>query len=297
MTTLNIIKSIFITICCLTFLPNITNAGDERGPTGNVRIGIFPFEPFNYIDKNGMAQGFNVDLLRELSKDKDWSLKFVPGTWAEGLERLEKQEIDLMMSVAYSTERSKILDYAYESVAELWGQVFLRPDSASKNISDLEGQRVGVMRKDISGINFINTAKQFGITCNIIEFDSHSEVFRAVKDNKIDAGVAPQHFGLRHAQQFGLAASSIMFSPFSIYFAAKKGSQHELLSLIDTQLARWKSDPASFFYKRQNYWFSSLTTRWIWPEWINYTLISLGFIILIGSFFIITLKISVNRKN
>jgi ABC-type amino acid transport substrate-binding protein len=208
--------TLLLFIVVLAMLPVLLQAA-QKGVKGVVRVGVFPFAPFNIVDAQGEAQGLNPDLLREIVRDEDWTVKFVPGSWAEGLERLQREEIDLMLSVAYSAERGTIMDYTYESVAELWGQVFVRPEGGSKNITDLAGQRVGVMRQDISGSNFIQTAERLDVRCDIIEFATHGEVFDAVRSGEIDAGVAPQHFGLRHAAQYDLVASTIMFSPFSIY--------------------------------------------------------------------------------
>ena len=288
---------ICLAIICLFFLtPPQFLAAEEKGPHGLIRIGTFPFEPFNFLDENGMTQGLNADLLREIVKDKDWSISFVSGSWAEGLERLQNQEIDLMVSVAYSAERNERMDFTYESVAELWGQVFLRPDKKSQNISDLSGQRVAVMRKDISGINFIETSEQLGIQCNIIELATHADVFAAVQKGDAEAGVAPQHFGLRHAGEYGLVGSTIMFSPFSIYFASKKGTQHELLSHIDAHLSSWKKDKNSYFYQRQNHWLSNKNPGWEWPPWLIYVFLAAGCTILAFASFSFFLRIAVKRK-
>ncbi len=283
-------------IYVITHPPFLHGGNDDKGPKGTIRVGIFPFAPFNFVDEQGMAQGLNVDLLREISKNEDWLIRFVPGSWAEGLQRLQNQEIDLMLSVAYSDERNKILDFTYESVAELWGQVFVRPDNHSQNISDLAGKRVGVMSKDISGSNFMQTAAQMNIQCTIVEYASHGDVFRAVEQKEIDAGVAPQHFGLRHADEYNIIASTIMFSPFSIYMASKKGSQHELLSHIDAQIARWKMDKDSFFYQRQNYWLSNNKSVWKLPNWIVLLIVVSGGAIFICASFIVVLNRAVSRK-
>jgi len=276
--------------------PPLLSQAAGKGPTGTIRVGVFPFAPFNYVDEQGVAQGLNPDLLREIVRDEDWAVEFVPGSWAEGLERLQRQEIDLMVSVAYTPERGEAMDFTYESVAELWGQVFVRPEGRSQNISDLAGHRVGVMRRDISGDNFIKTAAQMDVLCAIVEFASHGEVFAAVEQGVVDAGVAPQHFGLRHMDQYNLVASTIMFSPFSIYFASKKGRQHELLSHIDAHLSRWKADKASLYYQRLNYWMSSYGPTWVPPSWLPSLL--LATVILAGIFagFIFFLKKTVARR-
>lgn len=268
----------------------------DKGPHGVVRVGIFPFEPFNYIDSTGAAQGLNADLLREIVRDEKWSVKFVPGNWAEGLERLQKGEIDLMLSVAYSPERAEIMDYSYESVAELWGQVFLPPDQKSKNINDLACSRVAVMRKDISGANFIKTAEKFGVRCQIVECANHGEVFAAVQQGRADAGVAPQHFGLRHAGEYNLVASTILFNPFSIYFASKKGTQHDLLSHIDAHLANWKRDTDSFYYQRLGYWLGNrVSVNWL-PAWLIYASLFAAGMILFFAGFTLLLKKTVRQR-
>lgn len=268
----------------------------EKGPRGVVQVGVFPFEPLNFIGQNGVAQGLYPDLLREIVKDENWSVKFVPGSWAEGLERLQRGEIDLLLSVAYSPERAEIMDFTFESVAELWGQVFLKPNSKLKNINSLEGRRIAVMSKDISGINFIATTEKFAVHCEIVEFPTHAKVFAAVQEGKVDAGVAPQHFGLRHAREFNLIGSSIMFSPFSIYFASKKGTQHELLSHIDAHLSSWKKEPNSFYYERLDYWLGTRSLRTKIPTWLIYASIFGIVSILVFASFSIILKRTVNRR-
>ncbi|MBT6752019.1 MAG: transporter substrate-binding domain-containing protein, partial [Desulfobacula sp.] len=269
---------------------------NERGPQETIRVGIFPFEPFNFIDTKGVTQGLNPDLLLEIVKDEKWGIEFIPGNWAEGLERLQTQEIDLMVSVAHSPERAKIMDYTYESVVELWGQVFVRPEGKSYNIDDLSGRKIAIMRRDISGSNFLKTAEKFGVACEIQELATHAEVFAAVKNKEADAGVAPQHFGLRHAGDYNLIGTTILFSPFSIYFTSKKGTQHELLSHIDAHLSKWKSDKESFYYQSLNRWMGrAVPTRWI-PAWLAYSLITAVCSTIIFAGFVLILKRTVRRK-
>ncbi|WP_163339784.1 PAS domain S-box protein [Desulfopila sp. IMCC35008] len=282
-------------ILCLTL--NVLPAqAVDRGPQGVVRVGIFPFEPFNFMDANEVAQGLYPDLLREIVKNENWSVKFVPGSWAEGLKRLQKGEIDLILSVAYSPERAEVMDFNFESVAELWGQVFFKPNSKFKNINNLEGHRVAIMRKDISGSNFIATTEKLDVHCEIVEFPTHAKVFAAVQEGNVDAGVAPQHFGLRHAREFNLVGSSIMFSPFSIYFASKKGTQHELLSLIDAHLSRWEKEQNSFYYERLDYWLGNRSPKTIIPTWLIYASIFGTVSILAFAGFSLILKRTVNRR-
>lgn len=268
----------------------------EKEPQSIIRVGIFPFAPFNFIDIHGTAQGFNAELIREIVRSENWKVKFIPGSWSEGLERLEKQEIDLMVSVAYSPERAEIMDYNSESVVELWGQVFLRSGEKVHNIDDLSGHRIAVMHKDISGINFIKTAERFDVHCEIVTFSTHKEVFAALQKGEVDAGVAPQHFGLRHVKEYNLVGSSIIFSPFSIFFASKKGTQRELLSHIDAHLVKWKKDVDSFYYQSFNDWLGNPNPRTKNPYWLPYLFFGGAAIVLIFAGFTLLLKRTVKHQ-
>ena len=272
-------------------------AEDSSLATGELLIGIFSFKPMNFIDEKGEAQGLYPDLLKEIASKENWSISFVEGSWAQGLERLENEEIDLMISVAYSEERDKIMDFNIESVIELWGQIFCRPEDDSMNINDLQGQKVGVMAMDINGQNFINTAAALGIQCEIVVYDTYGESFQAVREGHITACVSSQHFGLRNANTYDLIPSSIQFSPFSIYFAAKEGKQTHFLRIIDTYLIRWKEDRNSTYYRTFSYWMTGETQReFIIPSWLISLFLILIVVAAASLLFIFLLRSQINRK-
>ena len=235
-----------------------------------VRVGIFPVEPLNFMDVNGVALGLNPDLLREIEKSRlGLRFKFVPVTWAEGLEKLQTEEVDLMVSVSHTAERAERMDYTHSSVMEVWGQVFVRPDSGIVSTLDLRGKRVGIMRADINGQNFMKLVRAFGVQVEVQEYATHDEVFSAVNKGDVSAGVAPNHFGRSHAAIHNLVSTSIQFSPTPIYFASKKGLQQELLREIDSHLIHWKQNRNSIYYERMSYW---LDTNQPWtkriPLWV-----------------------------
>jgi len=219
-----------------------------------LRVGVFPMRPLNFVDQEGNAQGLNPDLLRAIFDDESRQLVFVPGSWGECYDRLLAAEIDLMTTVAYSPERAKIFDFNSEAVADIWGRVYTRAGTNITNILDLAKQPVAVARKDINGQNFIKTARKFEVTPRIIEVETHYDIFSAIQRGEAMAGVVPQHFGFREADKYGLVPTTIEFEPFSIYFAVRKGSNTELIALIDEHLKEWKQSTNSFYYQKIDYW-------------------------------------------
>lgn len=225
------------------------------GEKGEVRVGVFPMRPQNFMDEEGVARGLNPDLLRKIAESADWTPVFVPVTWAEGLEKLESGEIDLMPSVSYSEARGQTLDYSTESVMDVWGRVYVLADSGIVSSLDLVGLSVGIVRADINGQNFNTLIRALGVECVLVEFDTHSDVFDAIQRGNITAGVAPNHFGRGHSRNNEVVGTSIQFSPAPIFFAAKKGRVVGVLKDIDSALARWRVDPESFYYASLGKWF------------------------------------------
>lgn len=232
-----------------------------------IRVGLFPLEPLSYIDDSGRAQGLYPDLVRNIFKNR--KIEFVEGSWAQCLERLQDGRIDLMTIIAYSTSRSKIMDFSKEPVLNVWGQAFARPEDKITSIRDLENQTVAVMEKDLIAQNFMNTLTTLGITCSFIELPTHYNVFEAVKNGQAKAGVSPNHFGLMHCKDFGLAPTSIVFTPFPVFFSVKRGHHNDLIRQIDNQLIQWKKDKSSFYYECLAYWMSDTQfKRKFIPPWI-----------------------------
>lgn len=69
----------------MLLLPSFVLAAQQQ-----VRVGIFPFAPINFLDQNNQASGFNPALLNKMAEEHDWQLTFVEGNWAEGLARLQR---------------------------------------------------------------------------------------------------------------------------------------------------------------------------------------------------------------
>jgi len=239
--------SLLILLLSLSFT-NVHAAGRS------ISVGTFPLEPLNFFDQDHKAQGLYPDIVRKIARDEGWEPHFTECAFGECLEMLQNGEIDLMTTIAYSKKRAEIFDYNQEPAVNIWGQIFLRPAEKVSNILDLSGKKVAIMRRGINGVNFKKTAEKFGVACIYVEFDNHQEIFEAVQEKVVDAGVAPQHYGLLHAHEYNLVGSSIIFAPFSVYFAVKHGHNTELLKVIDRHLRRWKSDRSSYYYQRLSFW-------------------------------------------
>jgi len=72
-----------------------------------VKVGVYENAPKVFTNESGKSSGIFIDIIEYIAKSEGWKLEYVPGTWAEGLDRLERGEIDLMPDVALTAEREK----------------------------------------------------------------------------------------------------------------------------------------------------------------------------------------------
>ena len=194
-------------------------------------------------------------------------MEYVYGTWQEGLKKLESGDIDLMPDVAYSDERDKIFAFHAQPVLSDWFQIYARRGSGINSLLDLSGKRVAVLNGSIQQTMFEKARSGFDIELQILPFPDNDDMFRAVKQGNVDAVVSNRFYGARHANQYDIADTAIIFSPTRLFYAASKSTDPKILDAIDANLAKFKSDPNSIYYRSLQRWTSETinvgTPRWL----------------------------------
>lgn len=133
-------KKILIAIfICLQFCC-FSSAFAAETDSKTVKVGVYDNSPKIYKDANGTIKGFWADITNYIAQKEGWNLIYVFGTWDEGLARLEKGEIDLMVDVAVSDARKEKYDFNNETALLSWSIIYTRKDFDIKSFKDLEGK-------------------------------------------------------------------------------------------------------------------------------------------------------------
>lgn len=261
-----------------------------------IRVGAFDNYPVIFKDTDGGIKGFYVDLLSEIEKKENYRFEYVFGSWNEGLERIEKGEVDLLTSVAYTDERSQYMDYTETPVLTVWGELYALKSTDIDGMLKVSDKKIGVMKGDINAENFLSRLQNFEISCQVMEFGSYDEIFDAIKKGEIDAGVAGITFGMANEMKYGLKSTGVVFNPLSLYFTAAKDKNQDLLQTLDKYLSEWKAKDNSTYYQAKQRWMrGTVDVVTAVPEWLRYVFIGFGLVFLVALVFIVLLRIQVGR--
>ncbi|HPB68599.1 MAG TPA: transporter substrate-binding domain-containing protein, partial [Candidatus Omnitrophota bacterium] len=169
-----------------------------------VRVGLYENKPKIFTNEAGVASGIFPTILHEIGRKEKWQLIYIPCQWNECLESLENGRIDLMPDVAFSAERDERLDFHSEVVVNRWSVVYAKKSKRMTTISDLNGQRIAVLKGSIQYGLLQQMVQGFGLKVSFLERPSFEEAFGATARGDADAVVANQFLGDYFYRQYGL---------------------------------------------------------------------------------------------
>lgn len=221
--------------------------------TSVIRVGFYSNPPKLFRDERNEIAGFFPTVLSAIAAKEGWRIEYVPGTWSEGLARLESGQIDLMPDVAFSEERAELYRFSEETLLVNWGILYVHPGSGIAALTDLTAKRIAVMRGSIytdgpNGIRDLLTG--FEIAATFVEADDYAGVFQLIDAGKVDAGVVNRLFGALNEHAYRVEKTSILFSSQQLRFAASPlfVDGDYVLSRIDEEVRLMKSDQESVYY-------------------------------------------------
>jgi len=262
-----------------------------------VRVAAFPYYPAIFKDNDGAVKGFYVDALSNLGQRENIRFDYVFGSWSEGLERIKSGEVDLLTSVAYTDDRAKFLDYGKTPLLTVWGELYVPLTSEIDGIRSVQGARVAVMKSDFNARHFIELVRKFGITCEFVEMAGFEEIFKAIAEKKVDAGVVNSTFGVAKQKEYALRSTGIVFNPFDIYFAVAKDKNKKFLVLLDNYLNKWRHQVDSPYNKARQKWaHGTAGTILQIPRWLVTSFAALVVLAFCSFVFIVVLKKQVRNK-
>ena len=143
-------------------------------------------KPFAYRDNSGELIGFDVDLIKEISKkifDTDKIIEFVPITPSNRIMTLSSGEVDIVIStMTINQERLRIVDFSNPYF--MTGQaVLVNEKSNIRSGKDLNGKKIGT----VLGTTAATNIRYIASNAIIRGFKNYKEAFEEFQKGNLDA--------------------------------------------------------------------------------------------------------------
>lgn len=291
----------FVLILFLTATFSVAVCDDE---IPSIRVGVYENIPKIFTNEEGIVTGFWPDLVKYIFAQEGWQIEWVSGTWAQCLKRLKTGEINMLPDTAWTEPRSREYTFSNETVLVSWSRLYVPKNSKINSFIDLNGKTIAGLKGSFN-LDGPEGLKQllykFNLKATIKEMESYEQVFEALQEGKIDAGITNKDFGNLRESDYAVKRTSLIFQPARMQFAFTKNFalMPFLNEKIDVYIKKIKANENSIYYQALEQYIGGKRAETfieIIPEWIKMALaIGFGVIFFLGAVGIVS-RIQVRRR-
>lgn len=214
--------------------------GQTTGLPHTIKVkGDLYYPPFEFINDQGMPDGFNIELFRELAKELNLNFTLELDQWSKVRHELETGKIDVITGMMVSTTRAtKMLFGTPHSI--MTHSIFSRKTDPFYNLSELKNKEIVVQSGDLMHDLIIETQ----LTDKIIAVSTQLEALTLINNGYHDAALIGNFQGSFLLKQYKLKnihISGTGIEPQKYAMAVSHGN-NELLWLLNTGLYQLKAN-------------------------------------------------------
>jgi polar amino acid transport system substrate-binding protein len=227
---------VLILLCTLPRpLPLLAAEIDVTVPPVLIVGGDRDYPPYEFLDKNGIPAGYNVELTRAIADVMGMEVEFRFGGWSEMRTALLKGSVDVLQGISYSDDRARTLTFSPPHTI-ITHAIFARKETPVVNsVEKLRGKEIVVFQDGIMHdyLNSLGFAKELFLT------DTPADALRLLASGKHDYAVLamlPGMYIIRELKLSNLVPVAKSISSQRYCYAVRKGNE-ELLARFNEGLA------------------------------------------------------------
>jgi diguanylate cyclase (GGDEF)-like protein/PAS domain S-box-containing protein len=227
--------------------------------------GDVDYPPFEYENERGIPVGFNVDILRAISKALDFEIEIELRTWTNAPTALESGQIDGLLGMYYSEGRNSLVDSSIPHIV-LHGSIFsIKLAGKFSSLNDLREPRIAIQKGDLTD-EIVSTEL---VGSEIMRVEYPEIALRVLNEGQVDAVLLGTLQGLFLLEELSFEDVVMSDNPFirlEYCFAVREGDR-ELLSLLNEGLSIISSNGE--YRRTYNKWVGGIDgsdTSGFWPS-------------------------------
>lgn len=176
-------------MCVFILLSGLLASAEAADPSPEIRVGSeLDFYPYAFVNAQGEADGFSVDLVKAVAGTMDLKLKIVAEPWDKVWNDLVAGRIDLLPLVGKLPERAAVIEFSKEHTGTPDAFFVRGNDPPIGELATATGKTIVVMRSDVAHHKLLETKFQGGI----VTVGTITEGLQLVASGQHDAFLGPQ---------------------------------------------------------------------------------------------------------
>lgn len=197
--------------------------------------------PWAITAADGSADGFTVELIREVCAAVNVGIEIEVHPWDEIVEALALQQIDVAPNTAYTRSRDRLFGFTDPHTLTR-DAIFVRRDEETgiEAFDDLAGRELVLQNAD-RALEYVMAE---GLTDNIVQAETTGDVLQRLSAGEGEAALLPGPVGVELIRSLGITNVTVVGEPVAAYdrqmsFAVKAGDT-ELVELLNEGIRRVK---------------------------------------------------------
>ena len=199
----------------------------------DLKVGTYSDFPNSfYTNENS---GIFTEILKNIANEKGWNLTI----YNNSKEKINTMFLNNSLDIIYPT----LVDSTFIIKDSM--KVFTNSKSII-SIFDLKNKWIGVKKSSIFYDQIKTILNKNNIRCIFSEYESYDEVFKELKNKKIDVAIISKNAWLILSNKYNFIESRLNFPEVKLGIIAKDKS---IQKVIDDYILNIKEDPNSVYYK------------------------------------------------
>nr|WP_294572866.1 EAL domain-containing protein [uncultured Romboutsia sp.] len=228
-----IISAALIVLILLIFNILLMNEKSTKIQSENiVKVGVYEYEPYIYLDRNGNVTGYYNDLLKLINKKYDFSYEYVECNISEGIDKLKNCDIDIMLGLPIDSRLNEDIIFNQQSIDEEEFGVFSKENIIMSDLKSSKNLKLGLVEDDFNAEWVLKFFKQNNINTEVVYKKNYKELSQLMKEDKIDIMVDNPYKKNKYKMIYKFAGEPI-------YIAGNKNSSG-ILANIDKAIEEYR---------------------------------------------------------
>ncbi|NOR44664.1 MAG: transporter substrate-binding domain-containing protein [Candidatus Delongbacteria bacterium] len=258
--------------------------------------GDYNYPPYEFLNEKGEPTGYNVDLIRTISKDLGILIEVKLGVWSDIKNELLNGEIDAILGMYYTKDRD--IDFDFSTPHTVIDHVIINRAGSEQfdNIMQLKGKQIVVMKDDVMHDYLLSN----GFDNEINAVKSQQEALLNLSNGNYDCALiakTPALYYIEKDKLKNLIINDHTYLSQQYCFATIEGND-ALTTILSEALANLKA--SGEYGKIYSKWFQSYEKSAInYTQILKYSIvisIPLFIVIIVIVFWNRSLQSQVNRK-